>query len=185
MPWHQVLKFRRIPGPIEPFLHDHAVAQCHDHPFKLWQRGRVCAALSGGPCCLLFLGLDSALGLGHRRSLLGFLFGFQVNRLHINKGVAHRDGPLHRPVTRPDVTSGRVRFVDETFGTSLRSNPGNNREERWEGQYPSHLTVPVEEAPANSVPAAAVIRGERALSGITGRKGRVGGLISQMLKPPA
>ncbi len=31
-----------------------------------------------------------------------------------------------------------------------------------------------------SVPAAAVIRGEQALSGITGRKGRVGGLVSQM-----
>ncbi len=41
------------------------------------------------------------------------------------------------------------------------------------------LTVPTEEAPANSVPAAAVIRGERALFGITGRKGHVGGQISQ------
>ena len=44
----------------------------------------------------------------------------------------------------------------------------------------SDVTVPSEEAPANSVPAAAVIRGEQALSGITGRKGRVGGLVSQM-----
>jgi hypothetical protein len=42
------------------------------------------------------------------------------------------------------------------------------------------LTVPTEEAPANSVPAAAVIRGERALFGFTGRKGRVGGSSSQM-----
>ena len=42
------------------------------------------------------------------------------------------------------------------------------------------VTVLSEEAPANSVPAAAVIRGEQALSGITGRKGRVGGLVSQM-----
>ncbi len=42
------------------------------------------------------------------------------------------------------------------------------------------LTVPSEEAPANSVPAAAVIRGEQALSGITGCKGRVGGLVSLM-----
>ena len=41
-------------------------------------------------------------------------------------------------------------------------------------------TVPAEEAPANYVPAAAVIRRGRALSGITGRKGRVGGLVSQM-----
>ena len=41
-------------------------------------------------------------------------------------------------------------------------------------------TVDKEEAPANYVPAAAVIRRGRALSGITGRKGRVGGLVSQM-----
>ena len=37
------------------------------------------------------------------------------------------------------------------------------------------MTVPAEEAPANSVPAAAVIRRGQALFGITGRKGRVGG----------
>ena len=43
-----------------------------------------------------------------------------------------------------------------------------------------NMTVPEEEATANYVPAAAVIRRWRALSGITGRKGRVGGLLSQM-----
>ena len=37
------------------------------------------------------------------------------------------------------------------------------------------LTVPAEEAPANYVPAAAVIRRGRALSGFIGRKARVGG----------
>ncbi len=42
------------------------------------------------------------------------------------------------------------------------------------------ITVPAEEAPANSVPAAAVIRGVQALFGIIGRKGRVGGLVGQM-----
>jgi hypothetical protein len=42
------------------------------------------------------------------------------------------------------------------------------------------LTVPLKEAPANSVPAAAVIRGVQALFGIIGRKGHVGGLVSQM-----
>ena len=36
-------------------------------------------------------------------------------------------------------------------------------------------TVPEEEAPANYVPAAAVIRRVQALSGIIGRKGLVGG----------
>ena len=42
------------------------------------------------------------------------------------------------------------------------------------------MTVPLEEAPANYVPAAAVIRRGRALSGIIGRKGRVGGRSSQV-----
>ena len=46
-----------------------------------------------------------------------------------------------------------------------------------------NLTVPEEKAPANYVPAAAVRRRGRALSGFTGRKGRVGGLASQMWKP--
>ncbi len=43
-----------------------------------------------------------------------------------------------------------------------------------------YLTVPTEEVPANSVPAAAVIRGGQALFGFTGRKGRVGGLTSRV-----
>ena len=38
------------------------------------------------------------------------------------------------------------------------------------------VTVPAEEAPANYVPAAAVIRRVQALSGIIGRKELVGGL---------
>ncbi len=42
------------------------------------------------------------------------------------------------------------------------------------------MTVPSKEAPANSVPAAAVIRRVQALFGITGRKARVGGLLSQI-----
>ena len=40
------------------------------------------------------------------------------------------------------------------------------------------VTVPREEATANYVPAAAVIRRWRALSGIIGRKGCAGGLLS-------
>ena len=47
------------------------------------------------------------------------------------------------------------------------------------------MTVPEEKAPANYVPAAAVIRRERALSGITGCKGSVGGSLSQSSKPVA
>jgi hypothetical protein len=42
------------------------------------------------------------------------------------------------------------------------------------------VTVPSKEAPANSVPAAAVIQRVQALFGIIGRKGRVGGLLSHV-----
>ena len=47
------------------------------------------------------------------------------------------------------------------------------------------MTVPCEKAPANYVPAAAVIRRGRALSGFIGRKACVGGLLSIRLKPGA
>ena len=47
------------------------------------------------------------------------------------------------------------------------------------------MTVPEEEATANYVPAAAVIRREQALSGITGCKGSVGGDTSWMFNLPA
>ena len=47
------------------------------------------------------------------------------------------------------------------------------------------LTVLYQKAPANYVPAAAVIRRERALSGFIGRKACVGGLLSLRLKPEA
>ena len=40
------------------------------------------------------------------------------------------------------------------------------------------MTVPLKKAPANYVPAAAVIRRGRALSGIIGRKECVGGYLS-------
>ena len=46
-------------------------------------------------------------------------------------------------------------------------------------RYGRERTVPKEGAPANYVPAAAVIRRERALSGFTGCKGCVGGMVSQ------
>ena len=52
-------------------------------------------------------------------------------------------------------------------------------------QWGRKMTVPTEEAPANSVPAAAVIRGVQALSGIIGRKAFVGGMPSLVLNPGA
>ena len=51
----------------------------------------------------------------------------------------------------------------------------------WGGNAPG-LTVPSEEAPANSVPAAAVIRRVQALFGIIGRKARAGGFVSLRVK---
>ena len=47
------------------------------------------------------------------------------------------------------------------------------------------LTVLHQKAPANYVPAAAVIRRGRALSGFIGRKACVGGLLSLRSKPEA
>lgn len=47
------------------------------------------------------------------------------------------------------------------------------------------LTVSEKKAPANYVPAAAVIRRGQALSGIIGRKARAGGRLSLVFKPVA
>src|SRR5262249_22800985 len=44
------------------------------------------------------------------------------------------------------------------------------------------MTVPEKKAPANYVPAAAVIRRGQALSGIIGRKARAGGFVSRVFK---
>ncbi len=52
-------------------------------------------------------------------------------------------------------------------------------------QWGRNLTVPTEEASANSVPAAAVIRGMQALSGSIGRKEFVGGTLSLVLNAGA
>ena len=50
------------------------------------------------------------------------------------------------------------------------------------GEQPMEMTVPPKEAPANSVPAAAVIRRVQALFGITGRKARAGGTSKSEVK---
>ena len=47
------------------------------------------------------------------------------------------------------------------------------------------MTVPLKEAPANYVPAAAVIRRGQALSGFIGHKAHVGGFLSQVLNATA
>ena len=71
------------------------------------------------------------------------------------------------------------------LGNGRKPDPATPREgRRFSDCKPLSLvkimTVAKEEAPANYVPAAAVIRREQALSGMTGRKGSVGGLLSEM-----
>src|SRR5881392_3787254 len=74
----------------------------------------------------------------------------------------------------------------------LRHGPDSYGRQQWgilhNGRKPSgckplsagtKLTVPAEEAPANYVPAAAVIRRGQALSGFIGRKELVGGSTSR------
>src|SRR5919199_1805518 len=63
----------------------------------------------------------------------------------------------------PDVTAGRM--GDDGLRVVNLFQQGRSRK----------VTVPAEEAPANYVPAAAVIRRVQALSGIIGRKELVGG----------
>ena len=69
----------------------------------------------------------------------------------------------------------RRRVRDEGPRVVNRFQQGRGRE----------VTVPAEEAPAKYVPAAAVIRMGRALSGFIGRKARVGGALSGTSNPRA
>ncbi len=77
--------------------------------------------------------------------------------------------------------------MDESLTEQCRVNEEGLRIVKfcyWERKYilgnEYVLTVPIEEAPANYVPAAAVIRRGRALSGIIGRKACVGGMLSHL-----
>ncbi len=87
-------------------------------------------------------------------------------------------------------TETRSRLLREAavgiLGNGRKPDPATPREGRMSSDCKplslgtKKMTVPKEEAPANYVPAAAVIRREQALSGIIGRKGCVGGRSSQM-----
>ena len=72
------------------------------------------------------------------------------------------------------------------LGNGRKPDPATPREGRRSSDckplslVTKQMTVAKEEAPANYVPAAAVIRREQALSGFTGCKGCVGGIASQM-----
>ena len=65
------------------------------------------------------------------------------------------------------------------IGTETRSKLLREKGKRCRVPISPALMVPSEEAPANSVPAAAVIRRVQALIGITGRKAHVGCPVSQ------
>ncbi len=69
----------------------------------------------------------------------------------------------------------RRRVRDEGLRVVNRFQQGRGRK----------VTVPAEEAPANYVPAAAVIRRGRALSGFIGRKALVGGPLGRESNPGA
>jgi hypothetical protein len=77
---------------------------------------------------------------------------------------------------KPDAATPRA------GGSSSGCKPlsGGTNDSREE--MPGGVTVPPKEAPANSVPAAAVIQRVRALFGITGRKARAGGSLSLPVK---
>jgi len=76
---------------------------------------------------------------------------------------------------KPDAATPRERRRP----SGCKALSGGTKPLRWIAE---RVTVPPEEAPANYVPAAAVIRRGRALSGIIGRKARVGGHPSPMWK---
>ena len=70
--------------------------------------------------------------------------------------------------------------MGETLTQRRRVNDEVSRDVKFCPTGKKQMTVPVEKAPANYVPAAAVIRRGRALSEFTGRKARVGGFLSEM-----
>ena len=72
----------------------------------------------------------------------------------------------------------RRRVREDAFRSVNRCRKGRTLFVGNDGQ----LTVPSKEAPANSVPAAAVIQRVQALFGIIGRKAHVGGPLSPTVK---
>ncbi len=70
--------------------------------------------------------------------------------------------------------------MGETLTQRRRVNDEVFRDVKFCPMGKKNVTVPIEKAPANYVPAAAVIRRGRALSEFTGRKARVGGSLSGM-----
>ena len=75
--------------------------------------------------------------------------------------------------------------MGETLTQRRRVNDEVFRDVKFCPMGKKNVTVPIEKAPANYVPAAAVTRRGRALFGITGRKGHVGGFVSPAWKPTA
>jgi hypothetical protein len=93
--------------------------------------------------------------------------------------------------------TGGLRHGPHTYGWQQRGIFGNGRKpdratpragRRPSGCKPllggTRMTVPPESASANYVPAAAVRRRRRALSGVTGRKGRAGGRARRSVTAP-
>src|SRR5664280_3377759 len=123
--------------------------------------------------------LERFIGLGWTRGLSACWWGNGSPRLRRVAGLRGRPATLG------------LRYGPDSYGRQQWGILRNGRKpdaatpragRRPSGRKPlsagTKLTVPAEEAPANYVPAAAVIRREQALSGFIGRKERVGGLLS-------
>ncbi len=98
------------------------------------------------------------------------------------RGWSAGSGLRHGPDSYGGQQSGILRNGGNPDAATPRAGrrPSGRKPLLWEtkGRLRADETVSHKEAPANYVPAAAVIRRGRALSGFTGRKERVGGLLS-------
>jgi hypothetical protein len=137
-----------------------------------------------------------AVGLGRKTTFRGGAGGGGCVRL---AGWCGNGAPRRRSVAglRGRPATGGLRHGPHTCGWQQRGIFGNGRKpdratpragRRPSGCKPlfpgARMTVPGESAPANYVPAAAVRRRGRALSGVTGRKGRAGGRARRAVKAP-
>src|ERR671932_1276306 len=126
-------------------------------------------------------------GLGWARGALAWWWGKGLPRRRRVAGLRGRSATLglrHGPDSYGRQQSGILRNGRKPDAATPcgRRRPSGRKAlllgTKGKGLIAPSLTVPFEEAPANYVPAAAVIRRGRALSGIIGRKERVGGSVS-------
>ena len=129
---------------------------------------------------------ESPDGEGWARGLLARWWGNGPPRRLWVAGL--RDRPARLGLRHGPDSYGRQQWgILRNGGNPDAATPRAGR--RPSGRKPlsagTRMTVPAEEAPANYVPAAAVIRRGRALSGFIGRKALVGGPLGRESNPGA